>query len=132
MLPDTPASRRFPASTPSRTARRARAPRRAAPGGSRVRGSFLGLQMLGGFLVHALPDLGGHRVARLLEDMADQADRSRHHAEPAHDLPVEAELAGERTNGASGIQGEFLFLGDLFHQPAVLAVMPGLARDLEE
>src|SRR5437762_5058866 len=132
MLPDTPASRRYPASTPSRTARRARAPRRAAPDGSRVRGSFLGLQMLGGFFVHALPDFGGHRVARLLEDVADQADRSRHHAEPAHDLPVEAELAGECTDRARGIERELLLLGNLFHQLAVLAVVPGLARDLEE
>jgi len=84
------------------------------------------------FFFHAVPDFGGHGRARFLEDVADEADGARHHAQAFHDLPVEAELAGEGADGAGGVQGNVLFLRDRLHELAVLAVEAGLAGDLEE
>src|SRR6218665_2940383 len=56
----------------------------------------------------ALPDLDAHRVVDLLQDMAHQADRARHHAQATDDAPRKAELAGNRADGAGGIDRQRL------------------------
>src|SRR6185503_12538797 len=88
--------------------------------------------MFCGFFLDPMPELLGHGLARLLEDVADQPDGARHHAQALHDLPVEPELAGERADRAGGVQSDVFLSGDGFYELAVLAVMPGLARDLEQ
>src|SRR3954469_7469279 len=132
MLRDRRASRPPAASRRSRTGCRARAPRRAPQDGSRVPSSFLRLEMRGGFLVNALPDFLGHWLARFLEDVTDEPDRARHDAQTFDDAPIEPQLAGERADRARGIQRDAARCGNLLHQAAVFAVVPGLARDLEE
>src|SRR5579871_1090755 len=49
-----------------------------------------------------------HRLAQLLADMSDQTDRAGHHADSAHDVPRQADLARHRRNRPSRIDRERL------------------------
>src|SRR5262249_1694142 len=61
------------------------------------RTSFLA-RVLACLLIHALPDLERHWLLPFFQDVADEADCSGEHTEPAHDPRREAKLAGERAN----------------------------------
>src|SRR5712691_1299645 len=88
--------------------------------------------MGGSFLVDAQPDFLGDRRARLLEQVPDQPDRPRHHAEPAAHLPVEAQLARERPDGSRSVQRDVFKLGHFLNEPAVFSVVAGLTSDFKE
>ena len=60
------------------------------------------------FVFHPLPDLDGHRVVALLEDVADQADGARQHPDAAHDLPWQTELAADGTDRTGGVDRQHL------------------------
>src|SRR4051794_27874635 len=82
--------------------------------------------------------LARHRVAQLLADMADKADRPGEDADPAHDAPVEAELAGDRGDGPGRVDRQRLaerrlgLAADRTHQRDVGTREAMLGRDLEE
>ena len=58
------------------------------------------------FLFGAHLDLARHRLAHFLADVADQADRARHHADAADDLPRQLELARDSGDRAGGVDGK--------------------------
>jgi len=49
-----------------------------------------------------------HRVVALFQDMADQADGAREHADAPHDLPGQAEFATDGTDGSGGVDWQHL------------------------
>src|SRR5258708_38839102 len=114
-----------------RAARTARAPRDGYQDGCRARASFLGFQMGRGLFFDAVPNFFGHRLARLLTDVPDEAHRARHDADPAHGLPVQSQLASESADSAGRVDDEVLFFSDGLHKLAIPAIEAGFPRDLE-
>src|ERR1044071_4446530 len=97
----------------SRTACTALAPRRAGLDDCLGQGSwFLRFEVRGGFFLDAEPDFFRDGLARLFEDVPDQAHGARHDADAAHRAPVEPELAGERADGARSVDDELLLPAD--------------------
>src|SRR5579871_4583738 len=89
-------------------------------------------------LLRPQPDLARHRLHGLLEDMPDEPDGARHHAQSSHDLPLESELAADRADGPGGIQCQgsaerlLRFFGDPLDQPHVVSGKSAFFGDMEQ
>ena len=94
--------------------------------------------MFGGGLLGLQPDLPCDRVARLFQDMPDQANRSCHHADAATDPPVEPHFAAQRAQNAGGIDGQRFALlplglgGHLLHQGDIRPGKPGFGGNRDQ
>ena len=66
------------------------------------------LRRLARLFIHPLPDLQRHRLLPFFQDVADEADRPRDHAEAAHDARRYAKLARECADGAGRVHRQRL------------------------
>ena len=79
-----------------------------------------------------------HGPARFFQNVPDQTDCARHHAQATADFPVKAHLAAQRANRACGVGGQWLagsqrrLIGHSGHQREIGAVKAGLAGQLKQ